>query len=306
MGFCLCTIADIDACISACDSGSGGRPAIGGAAGTAGGGVGAAPTGGASAGGSGGSSGSGGASGGGSSGTGNSGGGAGLSCVGHCGSATPVGNPDSYCFCDAQCTAYGDCCADYATVCTAGSGGSSGSGGSGGAGGATNDCGGWPSGSTGASMGKTLKQTLSWQGFKEYSSTAGNHSIEEFYDCDGSKGINALLFITATATCGICKAEAKNLEAKMAAWEPMGIKVVSLILYPSGISGAEAWKTSYGLTKSSIFSDKMPPSMAYSSTIGTPLHTIVNPRNMQVVYTQMGGGSTSYTKLEQLAQQNQQ
>ncbi len=48
---------------------------------------------------------------------GSSGDGASGSCVGFCGELDPV--PGAECYCDVDCTANGDCCADYAAACTA-------------------------------------------------------------------------------------------------------------------------------------------------------------------------------------------
>ncbi|HMR05427.1 MAG TPA: redoxin domain-containing protein [Polyangiaceae bacterium] len=186
-------------------------------------------------------------------------------------------------------------------------GGGPGSGGApAGSGGNNNtSCSGWPGGASGPALGQTLPQSLSWQGFTGGSGSPSSTNIADYYDCDGKKGINAILFITATTTCGICKSEAKSLEAKMDQWAPLGIKVVTLMVYPATVAGAQSWKSAYGLNRVDVLADKMPPSMAYSNSIGTPLHTIVNPRNMQVVHTKMGGGSASYAKLVELAQQNQ-
>jgi len=58
---------------------------------------------------------------------------AGMSCDGHCGAQAPGG-----CYCDNECKANGDCCADYDAKCASGSGGSGG--GSGGGTGAPATC----------------------------------------------------------------------------------------------------------------------------------------------------------------------
>ena len=127
-------------------------------------------------------------------------------------------------------------------------------------------------------------------------------SIQDYYDCDGKKGITALMIITGTPGCGACKSEAATLEGKMGTWAGMGIKVITLMV--GSVSTAQTWKSMYNLNKSAVLADKMPPSMAYSSSIGTPMHHIVDPRNMKVIHTQMGAGGTAFSKLEQLAAQN--
>lgn len=66
----------------------------------------------------------------GAAGAGGSSGGGPDSCVGKCG-----GQADGGCWCDGQCTQYGDCCADKDVACSGGSGGAGGSSGAAGAGG---------------------------------------------------------------------------------------------------------------------------------------------------------------------------
>ena len=299
--FCLCATGEADRCFDACEeSGTGGDPGVGGGTGTGGdpggggsaGSAGGAGTGGAPAGGG---AGTGGAPAGGGGGTPGGGGGtSGPSCAGSCGSTKAVAGS---CYCDSDCQKYGDCCPDWAAVCGGGSGGATGSGGSTG-----NSCGSWPAGPAGVAQNSTLPQSLSWQGYREGSSAVSSVSIGDYYDCDGKKGVNALMIITGTPNCGACKSEASTLEAKMAAWGGMGIKVITLMV--GSVSTAEAWKNKYGLNKSAVLADKMPPSMAYSSSIGTPMHHIVDPRTMKVVYTQMGAGGSAFSQLEQLAAKN--
>lgn len=68
---------------------------------------------------------------GGSSATGGSGatGGGGGSCQGLCGQAYPPGSDENTaeCFCDSECSNFGDCCPDYQIVCGGDTGGSGGS-----------------------------------------------------------------------------------------------------------------------------------------------------------------------------------
>ena len=60
----------------------------------------------------------------GTGGTGGTGGGTNDSCTGICGSSSPAPGP-AQCYCDTDCVANGDCCADYASLCVtdAGTGG---------------------------------------------------------------------------------------------------------------------------------------------------------------------------------------
>ena len=175
----------------------------------------------------------------------------------------------------------------------------------GGSGGSVQTCSGWPSGPSGVTQGKTLPSHLAWQGYAAGQSSPSSVSVQDLYDCNGTRSVNAILFISASTSCGICKSEASKLESKMQYWKTLGIQVVTLMLSPKSVEAAKSWKDAYGLHSSAVVSDPN-YSMAYTTTVGTPLHTVVDPRNMQVVMTQMGGGSGFYSALESLAQQNKQ
>ncbi len=76
----------------------------------------------------------------------------------------------------------------------AGSGGSTGSG-TGGDPGPTACV--WPAGPYGVGQGQTLPPTISWQGYGPGESAPRTVSIEEFFDCDGTHGVDAVLFDTS-------------------------------------------------------------------------------------------------------------
>ena len=74
-------------------------------------------------------------------------------------------------------------------------GGTSGSGGTGvGAGPTVCE---YPAGPYGVAVGQTVPPTITWQGYAPGASSASTISIQDLFDCDGSKGIDALLFDTS-------------------------------------------------------------------------------------------------------------
>ncbi|MBM4358511.1 MAG: hypothetical protein FJ096_10430 [Deltaproteobacteria bacterium] len=93
----------------------------------------------------------------------------------------------------------------------------------------------------------------------------------------------------------------------MQKWKPMGIRVVTLLIDdPQGgaptLLGAQQWKQKYNLLDVDVMVD---PgfSMAYTSQVGTPMLTYVDPRTMKVTYTQQGF-SGNYSGLEAVAKKN--
>lgn len=55
----------------------------------------------------------------------------------------------------------------------------------------------YPAGPYGVAQGQVVPPNLTWQGFAPGSSTAETISIVDFFDCDGSRGIHAVLFDTS-------------------------------------------------------------------------------------------------------------
>ena len=55
----------------------------------------------------------------------------------------------------------------------------------------------YPTGPYGVSVGEVVPPTLSWQGYKPGASSPSTISIKDFFDCDGTKGINALMVETS-------------------------------------------------------------------------------------------------------------
>jgi hypothetical protein len=168
----------------------------------------------------------------------------------------------------------------------------------------------YPTSGYGATVG-SIAPLKSWQGFLEGSDVEGELSIENLYDCHGTRGINGILLIGSSMTCGVCMQEAGQLEAHTGPggdFETNGIKVATLMMAgntggPASTSDANAWKTQYGLETSAVVAD---PGFTFAvgQSVGTPLHVVIDPRTMQIV-DRVEGWTGEYSKLLQLAQQNQ-
>lgn len=55
----------------------------------------------------------------------------------------------------------------------------------------------YPTGPYGVDVGDTLPPTLSWQGFTPGADSPSTVTITDFFDCDGTRGINAVFFDTS-------------------------------------------------------------------------------------------------------------
>jgi hypothetical protein len=194
--------------------------------------------------------------------------------------------------------------------------GSGGGGGAGGADGGATACT-YPEppvdGAYGKQIGDTVSNAYKWEGYAEGttdSTQSSSISIESYHDCDGTKGINALMIVESAVWCPNCKTEAGQLNANMQnKWEAMGIRVLTLMAEeidksPATLETAFAWKTEYNLMSTAVGID---PGITFTppgaTMLGLPLIVVIDPRTMKIVHTQEGYSSTHY-ELEALAEQN--
>lgn len=171
----------------------------------------------------------------------------------------------------------------------------------------------YPSTGYGVHVGETVDPSLSWQGYGPSSDVAGAVSPPDFFDCDGSKGIHAVLFVLSATWCEPCQAEATTLEGKAAQWSSMGIRVVTLMVQdatenPAALATATQWKTQFGLSNVGVVAD---PGFSFdqfdfathTDHTGFPTQIIVDPRTMKIVTYQQGDAPVD-SQLEALAESN--
>ncbi len=156
----------------------------------------------------------------------------------------------------------------------------------------------YPSGPYGLQPGQRLDPSITWQGYRANSSSVETLSIEDLYDCDGSKNVNAVLIVGAQTTCGPCQEEAGEISSHLTGWAQDGIHVLTLMLP----SGAAAWRNAFGLQASNVADDPT-GSILLPGSNGTPINIIWDPRTGQIVDRWNGYGA-GYSALESLAAQN--
>lgn len=186
--------------------------------------------------------------------------------------------------------------------------------GAGGAGGAAPAACVYPEGPYGNQLDDVVDPDLTWKGYAVGSATADqitDINIKDLYDCDGSKGINAVLFLQSATWCGVCQQEASGLNGYMdGKWKDMGIKVVTLMIQNASSQKATTttafqWKEQFSLSTTAVVAD---PDFSFapitqSGSIGLPVILVLDPRTMKITYVQEGGSGT-YPQLEALAKKN--
>ena len=160
----------------------------------------------------------------------------------------------------------------------------------------------YPTTGFGVNIGNHVQGNLAWQGYAEGADAEGTISIQDYFDCDGSKGINALLIINSATWCGACQEEATDLPSHAATFAQKGIRVLTLMVQnaagkPATLSTAKSWRSNFGLEAYATAAD---PSFAFagSGSVGIPLQIVVDPRTMVIVNRTEGyGGYSAVTKL---------
>jgi thiol-disulfide isomerase/thioredoxin len=153
----------------------------------------------------------------------------------------------------------------------------------------------YPAGPFGTALGKVVSPNLTWDGYIDGSQTVGTLKMSDLHDCDGSKGLNAILVVQAAQWCGVCKSEASHLEANMTGgWMQSGIRAIELIIEtssgaPATTTTAKQWRDAYKLNHVAVLADPK-FTFAHSGTNGLPVRTIIDPRTMQIVEKLEGGG----------------
>jgi hypothetical protein len=106
---------------------------------------------------------------------------------------------------------------------------------------------------------------------------------------------------------------AGGLEQKINVWKAQGLNVAWVTLLvdnpdnskPPTDVGAKQWRDQHGLDSVYVAADPT-TSMVPSGTtsFGTPMFNVVDPRTMEVVKHQMGSGGTVESKIEEIAKKN--
>jgi hypothetical protein len=165
----------------------------------------------------------------------------------------------------------------------------------------------YPKQGFGNKVGGVVKPGLKWEGFAEASDAAGTVSMEDYYDCDGTKGINAVLLLTSATWCGSCQQEAmllKGTGSTYAKWQELGIKVITLMIddaqpnQPATLKTAEAWKAQFKLENAVVADPSFSFAPPTGGSIGLPYQVLVDPRTMTIVDVQEGYSGSHASTLE--------
>jgi hypothetical protein len=148
----------------------------------------------------------------------------------------------------------------------------------------------YPDGPYGIHVGDTIPPTFTWSGLAP-GGTPQQYASTDFFDPDGTKGINAIVFDSSATWCGACQQEASSLEGIIANnWGPNGVAVITLMVEDgnhtpsSDINVAQAWMTDWHLKNVPVALDpKFGFAVYVNGSLGLPYNVLVDPRTMKVI-----------------------
>lgn len=179
--------------------------------------------------------------------------------------------------------------------CSSGPGGTSTTGATPGAVGACT----YPSGPYGTQVGAVIDPSLQWQCYVDDSATPTTVAMSDFFDCDGKKGVRAILLEQAATWCGDCVKEVQQVgPLASGAWKDEGVRVVTLMAQdaqeqPATLDTALTWRNEFSLTTGVACADPAWTTRRWGvpsagGDNGFPTNVIVDPRTMRIFAIQPG------------------
>jgi hypothetical protein len=169
----------------------------------------------------------------------------------------------------------------------------------------------YPPGPYGIHTNETVSGSLSWQGFVDGGTTATTVAMSDYFDCDGKKGINAVLLDTSAVWCANCQTQSSQLQSTMqTTWAGLGVKVLVLMWQdastgPATLGDAAAWTQTYGLGAGfSVVVDVAFTFADPNSSVGLPRNMLLDPRTMRIITEADGQGGNVDQVVAEFARNN--
>jgi hypothetical protein len=145
-------------------------------------------------------------------------------------------------------------------------------------------------------VGSVVDPSLRWQGYVDNAGQATDVSIRDYYDCDGTKGVRALLLDESATWCIDCRTEATNIAPLVPGkWKNEGIAVVTIMAQdqqqnPATLDTALSWRNEFVLTTGAVCADPQWTMKLWGGASaegnGFPTNAVIDPRTMKIVALQ--------------------
>ena len=165
----------------------------------------------------------------------------------------------------------------------------------------------YPAGPYGNRVGDVVDPTLSWQGYLDDGTQAQPVAMSQYLDCDGSKGVNALLLDESATWCTECESQAQRIAPEVtSSWKSQGVHVVTLMAEdqsegPATLATALSWRNEYSLTAGAVCADPAWTTKLWGGAPaggnGFPTNVVIDPRTMKIVALQPADVDGTVTNL---------
>jgi hypothetical protein len=155
----------------------------------------------------------------------------------------------------------------------------------------------YPKGPYGVGLNEVLSPNSSWQGYAANDTAVKTLKMSDLFDCDGSKGINAIMIDVSAGWCAACETQAHDEAQLVSQYDGAGVKTITLLIMdaaedPATTETALDWRTTYNLLDVGVYADPNFLLQPNEQSIGLPITYIIDPRTMQIVDGTEGYGST--------------
>jgi thiol-disulfide isomerase/thioredoxin len=144
----------------------------------------------------------------------------------------------------------------------------------------------YPEGPYGLKVGETFPN-FAFKGYKDGTGEWTDISMIDYYDPDGTRGINGIYWVVSAQWCPPCREEAKILPGMLdRLYRPRGARFATAMIQDSKRNPAtqltvDQWLAAYRLNFDIVLDDE-PQTLPSSGTVGLPYNYIINPRDMKV------------------------
>jgi hypothetical protein len=150
-----------------------------------------------------------------------------------------------------------------------------------------------PAGPYGTSVGDVVDPSLAWQGYVDDSGQTTTVRLRDYYDCNGSRGVRALVIDESALWCGDCQSQAQKLETLApGAWKSEGAVLLVLMAQdaqenPATTDTALTWRNEYALTTGAVVADPAWTTKLWGGATGAgnafPTDVVIDPRTLRIV-----------------------
>ncbi|HEX8791345.1 MAG TPA: hypothetical protein VF765_10385 [Polyangiaceae bacterium] len=155
-----------------------------------------------------------------------------------------------------------------------------------------------PAGPYGTNLGDVVDPSLAWQGYVDDSGQTTTVHLADYYDCNGSRGVRALVVDESAQWCADCQSQAPSL-AMLAPgkWKNEGVALLVLMAQdqqenPATVDTALTWRNEFALTTGAVVADPAWTTKlwngATSAGNGFPTDIVIDPRTLRIVAFQPG------------------